>query len=239
MRRKTLFLVMLGLVIVGATGCATPATPAMTNEPDPAPTATPKPTEVPPTATPAPTATPTQTSEPTPAATPTEKPVEPSPTLVQAQTGVVLFAITSDAFEHESAIPVKYTCDGDDISPPLAWTDPPEGTQSFALIVDDPDAPGGTWVHWVIFDLPADTRSLPEAVTGDGDLPGGIQGMNSWPRAGYGGPCPPNGTHRYFFTLYAVDTQIALEPGATKADVLTAIEGHVLAEAGLMGTYER
>jgi len=150
------------------------------------------------------------------------------------------FELTSTTFAPGEPIPRQYTCDGDDISPPLQWNDPHEGAQSFALICDDPDAPGGTWVHWVLYNLPAGTRGLPEAVPPDGDLPdGGRHGKNSWRRLGYGGPCPPSGTHRYFFKLYALDTVLDLDAGASKEQLLQALEGHILAQAELMGTYTR
>jgi Raf kinase inhibitor-like YbhB/YbcL family protein len=142
--------------------------------------------------------------------------------------------ITSAAFEEGATIPVKFTCDGQDISPPLAWSGVPEGTQSLVLISDDPDAPAGTWVHWVLFDLPADTDALPEGVQ---DV--GTDGNNSWRRLGYGGPCPPSGTHRYFFKLYALDTALNLKEGASKEDVEKAMQGHILAQAQLMGKYGR
>ncbi len=147
-----------------------------------------------------------------------------------------MFAITSSAFTAGNAIPVKYSCQGDDISPPLAWTAPPSKTQSFALIFNDPDAPGGTWDHWLLFNLPAETRSLPEG----GALPAGtLTGKNSWGRLDYGGPCPPRGTHRYFFKLYALDTELALSAGATKAELLAATDGYILAQTDLMGTFAR
>ena len=150
------------------------------------------------------------------------------------------FELTSTAFVPGKAIPRKYTCDGEDISPPLAWSDPPAGTQSFALICDDPDAPGGTWDHWILYDLSPASRGLPAAVFGDSDLPGGGQhGQNSWKRLDYGGPCPPHGTHRYFFKLYALDSRLDLPGGTTKVQLLVALEGHILAEAELMGTYKR
>jgi Raf kinase inhibitor-like YbhB/YbcL family protein len=150
------------------------------------------------------------------------------------------FELTSSAFAAGGSIPSRYTCDGEDISPPLAWTDPPQGTQSFALICDDPDAPVGTWVHWVLYNLPAETQTLPGAVPPDADLPGGGQhGENSWRRLGYGGPCPPSGTHRYFFKLYALDTVLDLAAGAGKKQLLRAMEGHILAQAELMGVYAR
>ncbi len=150
------------------------------------------------------------------------------------------FQLTSSAFPAAGAIPAKHTCDGADVSPPLAWTDPPSATRSFALICDDPDAPMGTWVHWVLYNIPASSRGLPEAIPGEQELADGSRhGRNSWGRTGYGGPCPPSGTHRYFFRLYALDTDLDLAPGATKADVLRAMDGHVLASAELMGTYRR
>jgi Raf kinase inhibitor-like YbhB/YbcL family protein len=148
--------------------------------------------------------------------------------------------LSSTAFTAGKPIPRKYTCDGDDISPPLAWSDPPNGTESFALIADDPDAPVGTWVHWVLYDLPPDALSLPEAVSQDAEQPGGARhGRNSWGRLGYGGPCPPSGTHRYFFKLYALDAKLGLKAGATKDDLLRAMEKHVLEQTELMGVYAR
>jgi Raf kinase inhibitor-like YbhB/YbcL family protein len=136
---------------------------------------------------------------------------------------------------------MKYTCDGPDVSLPLAWSDPPEGTQSVALIADDPDAPGGTWVHWVLYDLPAESRDLPEGVPHDKTLPNGSkQGRNDFGRVGYGGPCPPPGRpHRYFFTLYAVDLKLGLAPGATKAQLVKTLKDHTLGEAQWMGRYGR
>lgn len=148
--------------------------------------------------------------------------------------------ISSLAFEDGAAIPKIYSCDGDDISPPLSWENVPAGTESLALIVDDPDAPVGTWVHWVAYDIPPESAGLPEDVPTAGDLPGGgTQGNNSWKRSGYGGPCPPGGTHRYFFKLYALDTVLGLAEGTTKDQLLQAMEGHVLDEGQLMGTYSR
>ena len=165
----------------------------------------------------------------------------PSPTAVPEEGGQVMaLQLTSSAFSQGDPIPTKYTCDGDDVSPPLAWGDPPEGTASFALINDDPDAPVGTWVHWVLYNLPADARSLPEAVPADSELPDGSRhGQNSWRRPGYGGPCPPGGTHRYFFKLYALDTALDLPSDANKEEVLKAMEGHILGQAELMGVYSR
>jgi len=148
--------------------------------------------------------------------------------------------IKSPAFVPGGKIPGKYTCDGMDISPPLAWTSGPEGTKTFALICDDPDAPMGTWVHWVLFNLPADIIELRENVPPERELENGAkQGMNDFRKIGYGGPCPPGGTHRYYFKLYALDTEINLEAGATKSELLKAMEGHILVEGQLMGRYER
>ena len=148
--------------------------------------------------------------------------------------------IKSSAFGSGEMIPAKYTCDGADFSPHLEWTAGPPSTRSFALICDDPDAPMGTWVHWVIFDIPAAALMLAEGITREKELPGGgVQGMNDFRRIGYGGPCPPGGTHRYFFKLYALDAALGLKPGITKDQLLQAMRGHVLAEAQLMGTYKR
>ncbi len=150
------------------------------------------------------------------------------------------FELTSTAFANGDPIPMKYTCDDQDISPPLQWKDPPEGTRSFALICDDPDAPVGTWVHWVLYNLPGSTRGLPEAVPPDSDFTdGGRHGQNSWGRPAYGGPCPPGGTHRYFFKLYALDADLHLATGASKEELLQAMEGRILATAEAMGTYTR
>lgn len=150
------------------------------------------------------------------------------------------FALSSPAFVHESAIPSLHTCDGDDLSPALEWTDPPAGAQSLALIADDPDAPVGTWVHWVVYNLPPDVRSFAEAYSADAEpTDGSRNGKNGWRELGYGGPCPPSGTHRYFFKLYALDTMLDLDSGGTAAQLLDAMEGHVLAQTELMGTYSR
>jgi hypothetical protein len=148
--------------------------------------------------------------------------------------------IKSAAFGEGELIPRKYTCDGSDVSPPLSWSQPPEGTKSMVLICDDPDAPMGTWVHWVLYGLPPDTLEIFENMADDKELSGGAKhGVNDFRKNGYGGPCPPGGTHRYFFKLYAVDTDVDLDPGATKDEVLSAIKGHVLAEGQLMGKYSR
>ncbi len=148
--------------------------------------------------------------------------------------------LTSNAFANGESVPARHSCDGEDISPSLEWSQPPQNTQSFTLICDDPDAPRGTWVHWVVFNLPSETRVLPEGVTSESGLPAGsLHGKNNWGDTEYGGPCPPGGTHRYYFKLYALDTTLDLKTGAGKSDVLHAMDGHVLAQAELMGTYER
>lgn len=151
------------------------------------------------------------------------------------------FELKTSAFPPNGEIPRKYTCDGPDLSPVLSWPEPPPGTQSLSLIVDDPDAPVGTWVHWVLYDLPASVRELAEGVPKDGELKNGArQGRNDFRRIGYGGPCPPPGpAHRYFFKLYALNTKTNLKPGATKDELVRAIEGHVLAQAELVGRYQR
>lgn len=145
--------------------------------------------------------------------------------------------IKSSAFKHEGLIPVKYSCNGDDISPPLAWSEVPKNTQSLVLILDDPDAPVGTWDHWILFNIPPTTTKLPENIH---DFPEDIRfGQNSWKRNDYGGPCPPDKEHRYFFKLYALDTKLDLKNGAKKSIVLAAMKGHILAEAELMGRYDQ
>jgi Raf kinase inhibitor-like YbhB/YbcL family protein len=149
--------------------------------------------------------------------------------------------LTSTAFAEGAAIPVKHTCDAKDVSPPLKWSGAPAGTKSLALIVDDPDAPVGNWVHWVLYDLPATTTELAEDVPKSQFVVGGArQGLNDFQHLGYGGPCPPHGKpHRYFFKLYALDVTLDLKPGLTKKDLEHAMEKHILAQAQLMGTYQR
>jgi len=151
------------------------------------------------------------------------------------------FELTTSSFPSGGNIPRQFTCEGEDISPALAWTEPPPGTQSLALIMDDPDAPMGTFVHWVVYNLPAAARQLPDRVPRKDDLAGGgAQGRNDFPTTGYGGPCPPPGKpHRYFFKLYALDSKLNLKAGIGKRDVEQAMKGHVLAEAQLMGRYGR
>jgi Raf kinase inhibitor-like YbhB/YbcL family protein len=151
-------------------------------------------------------------------------------------------SIRSSAFEHQGAIPEKYSCQGDDISPPLEWSGVPESAQSLALIVDDPDAPDPAapkrvWVHWVVYNLPPSEAGLPENV---GKAPAGARdGVNDWGRKGYGGPCPPIGRHRYFHKLYALDTMLSDVGSGTKAELEKAMEGHILARGELIGTYQK
>ena len=149
--------------------------------------------------------------------------------------------LTSTAFTEGAAIPAKHTCDAKDVSPPLRWSGVPAGTKSLALIADDPDAPVGTWVHWVLYDLPAGTSELGEDVPKSQYVAGGAkQGINDFRRLGYGGPAPPKGkAHRYFFKLYALDAMLDLKPGLTKKDLEKAMEKHILAQAQLIGTYQR
>jgi Raf kinase inhibitor-like YbhB/YbcL family protein len=154
------------------------------------------------------------------------------------------FRLHSSAFARNGAIPTRHTCEGEDVSPPLAWDEPPAGTRSFALIVDDPDAPDPkaprmTWVHWVVYDLPAELRALSEGA-GAGRLPKGARsGVNDWKRADYGGPCPPIGRHRYFHKLYALDATLGDLGKPDKAALERAMQGHVLARAELVGTYAK
>jgi Raf kinase inhibitor-like YbhB/YbcL family protein len=147
--------------------------------------------------------------------------------------------LESEAFGSGDPIPPRYTCDGADVSPPLAWRDAPARAATFALIMDDPDAPAGTWVHWVLFNLPGSARELGEGASARVPPAGAVEGANSWGRRGYGGPCPPSGTHRYLFRLYALDRALDLPPGATAADLRGAMRGRMLAECSLMGRYER
>ena len=141
--------------------------------------------------------------------------------------------LTSSAFLHNGQMPSEYTCDGSDLSPPLSITDIPKNSKSLVLICDDPDAPVGTWDHWVVFNIPVSAKEIQK-----GTEPQGTAGKNSWGRTGYGGPCPPSGTHRYFFKLYALDATLNLPPGSTKKQIEAAMQGHILAKVELMGLYK-
>jgi hypothetical protein len=151
------------------------------------------------------------------------------------------FELTTSAFKQKETIPREYTCDGSDISVPLSWKGAPANAKGFALIADDPDAPRGTWVHWVLYDILANLRELPAGLRHGDSLPNGAkQGKNDFGKTGYGGPCPPPGpAHRYYFKLYALNEMTGLKPKATKQQLLDAMKGHVLAETQLMGTYKR
>jgi Raf kinase inhibitor-like YbhB/YbcL family protein len=165
-----------------------------------------------------------------------------SPSMLVAQTGGAMsLQVSSTAFSANERIPVKYTCEGQDVSPQLNWSGAPATTKSFALIVDDPDAPAGTWVHWVLYNLPPDTKELPEGVEKQEKLDNGaVQGRNDFRKTGYGGPCPPAGKpHHYFFKLYALDTRLDLKPSASKQDIERAMQGHIVAQGQLIGTFGR
>lgn len=187
-------------------------------------------------------ASPTEQPYPPPTIAASPLPAYPQPEQGESQpSGQSPFTLSSSAFEAESPIPERYTCHGEDISPPLAWSQPPDGTLSLALIMDDPDAlpvAGFIWDHWVLFNLPPDLTALPEGLT-SANLPAGArEGMNSFKRTGYGGPCPPSGqTHRYVFSLYALDTTLALSGNPTKDMLFEAMQGHILAQAQLAGTF--
>lgn len=159
----------------------------------------------------------------------------------QGKGGAMSFQITTSVFSAGETIPKKFTCDGPDLSPALSWKDAPTGTQTFALIMDDPDAPAGTWVHWVLYNLPANTRELAEGLAKQEKLASGAQqGRNDFGKTGYGGPCPPPGKpHRYFFKLYALDTKLNLGAGPSKADIERAMKGHILAQTEIVGRYGR
>jgi Raf kinase inhibitor-like YbhB/YbcL family protein len=158
-----------------------------------------------------------------------------------AGSAISAFALRSSAFANGADIPRRYTCEGPNVSPALNWDVPPAGTQSFAVIMDDPDAPARTWVHWVLFDLPASTRELPEGLSKAAELKDrSRQGRNDFGRTGYEGPCPPHGpAHQYSLRLYALDTKLNLKAGSTKLEVEKAMRGHVLAQVELMGKYKR
>jgi Raf kinase inhibitor-like YbhB/YbcL family protein len=167
---------------------------------------------------------------------------QPFPAAAQSKQRLIRLEVSSPAFREGEMIPKRYTCQGKDISPPLKIAPLAKESASLVLIMDDPDAPRGTWVHWVLFNLPSDTREIPEAIPTRPLLPNGaVHGANSWGnrRIGYGGPCPPSGTHRYYFKVYALDTKLKLKSGATIAQVEKAMKGHVMAEGQLMGKYRR
>ena len=163
---------------------------------------------------------------------PTEEPKEDEAD-TEEEPAVVEMTLTSPSFGEGKAIPLQFSCDGDNIPPELAWGGIPEGTASLVLIVDDPDAPVGTWDHWLLFDMPSDLVGLPQGGTA------GTGGNNSWGQTGYGGPCPPGGTHRYFFKLYALDTILDLPAGSAKSALEAAMDGHILGQVEMMGTYTR
>jgi Raf kinase inhibitor-like YbhB/YbcL family protein len=161
------------------------------------------------------------------------------PTLLEEDK--IALSLSSPVFREGEEIPVKYTCNGQDISPPIVWGEPPSGTQAFSLIMDDLDAPGGVFTHWVLFNLPVDSRELPEAVPRENQLVNqALQGTSDFGRIGYGGPCPPTGlAHHYCLTLYALDQPLSLKAGASKEQVLGAMQGHILAQGQLTGLYQR
>jgi Raf kinase inhibitor-like YbhB/YbcL family protein len=161
---------------------------------------------------------------------PTEEPVAEEE---EEEPAIVEMNLTSSAFAQNEAIPLQFSCDGDDISPELIWSGIPESSASLVLIMDDPDAPVGTWDHWLLFNMPPDLKGLPLGGTAGSD------GNNSWNRTGYGGPCPPGGTHRYFFKLYTLDTTLDLPAGTAKVALEAAMESHILGQTELMGTYTR
>lgn len=211
MPKKLTLLILLSSLVLMIASCAPAADPPQEPEPEVVEEAAVE--EVVPTDTPLP---------------PTEEPAEEEEEPAMAE-----LMISSPAFSQEEAIPTQFSCDGEDISPELVWTGVPEEAASLVLIVDDPDAPVGVWDHWVLFNIAPDLSGLPQGGTA------GTDGSNSWDRTGYGGPCPPGGTHRYFFKLYALDTTLDLPEGSYKSDIETAMEGHILGYSELMGTYTR
>ena len=169
-----------------------------------------------------------------------QQPAAQAPVATPNQEQKMEIKLTSTAFKEGEAIPRQYTCDGVDISPPLEWTGVPKSAKTIALIADDPDAPSGRFVHWVLYNLPAENIGLVENVPATENVKGGgIQGKNGFEKIGYGGPCPPSGTHRYFFKIYALDNELPLKAGATKAEVEKAMQGHIVAQGQLMGRYSR
>lgn len=174
------------------------------------------------------------------ACTSNPKPSPQTPTPSPSSQKKSEIVLTSAAFKEGQAIPRQYTCDGVNVSPPLEWTGVPKTAKTLAIIADDPDAPAGTWLHWVLYNIPADNIGFVENVPATENLKaGGFQGKNDFGKIGYGGPCPPSGTHRYLFKIYAIDGELPLQAGATKADLEKAMQGHVVAQGQLMGTYRR
>lgn len=166
-----------------------------------------------------------------------QPPIAPAPTMPETK---IEFKLTSNAFKEGETIPRQYTCDGVNVSPPLEWSGVPRTAKTIAIIADDPDAPSGAWVHWVLYNLPVEIIGLVENLPATENLrAGGFQGKNDFGKIGYGGPCPPTGSHRYFFKIYAIDSELPLKAGATKAELEKAMEGHVVAQAQLMGIYGR
>lgn len=166
------------------------------------------------------------------------QPLPPEPLAKPSPSQKSEIKVSSAAFKEGQPIPRQYTCDGVNISPPLEWSGVPKTAKTIAIVADDPDAPSGTWVHWVLYNLPADNIGFVENVPPSETLKaGGFQGKNDFGKMGYGGPCPPSGTHRYFFKVYALDAEVPLQAGATKAEVEKAIEGHIIGQGQLMGTY--
>jgi Raf kinase inhibitor-like YbhB/YbcL family protein len=164
--------------------------------------------------------------------------------LFAAVASVAPMKLSSTALAHEGTVPPRYTCDGANVSPPFSWSEVPAGTKSFALVVTDPDAPDPkapktTWVHWVLYDIPADVHGLREAIPSKGLPPGTLEGLNDWGKTGYGGPCPPIGRHRYVHTLYALDATLGDLNRPNRAALLSAMQGHVLATTELVATYQR
>jgi len=174
------------------------------------------------------------------AATPGANVAAPTPAATAKAEDKLTLKLTSAAFDEGGMIPPRYTCDGENVSPPLAWAGVPDAAKSLALVADDPDAPGGTWTHCVIYEIAPTEKGLAENVPARDSLEGGArQGTNDFKKTGYGGPCQPSGTHRYFFKLYALDADLNLKPGATKDQLLKATEGHIVAEGQLVGRYIR
>jgi Raf kinase inhibitor-like YbhB/YbcL family protein len=168
------------------------------------------------------------------------QPVVQQPPANQSNQNNPEFKLTSTAFKEGQPIPSTYTCDGVNVSPPLEWSGVPKSARTITIIADDPDTPGGMWVHWVLYNLPADNTGLVENLPATEKLvAGGFHGKTDFGTTGYGGPCPPSGTHRYFFKIYALDGDLSLKAGATKAEVEKAMEGHIVSQGQLMGTYRR